>query len=209
MKDFYLMNKEQRYLIGIAGASGSGKSYFAKKLQESLAPKKVFVLSQDFYYKDNSEIPLEERARINYDHPEAIDFDLLQKHLLRLKKGKSIKHPLYNFKIHNREEESVPAGPVDIVLLDGILIYAVANLMDLFDYKVYIDTPMDICFIRRMQRDTLERGRTIESVIHQYINTVRPMFLKFVLPSMNQADMVIKGQGDVIEKVNQVIEQIT
>ena len=202
------MNKDKRYLIGIAGASGSGKSFFAKKLHESLSPKKIFVLSQDFYYKDNSDIPLEERPKINYDHPDAIDFDLLKDHLLQLKKGKAINHPIYNFRVHNREEETVSAGPADIVLLDGILIYAMPALLDLFDFKIYIDTPMDICFIRRLQRDTLERGRTTESVIEQYMDTVRPMFLKFVLPSMNQADMVIKGQGDVMEKVRQVIEQL-
>lgn len=202
------MSKVKRYLIGIAGASGSGKSFFAKKLQESLAPKKVFILSQDYYYKDNSNIPLEERAKINYDHPDAVDFELLEKHLVLLKKGKEINHPLYNFKTHNREAETVSAGPVDIVLLDGILIYAVPSLMDLFDYKIYIDTPMDVCFIRRLQRDKQERGRTTESVIQQYMATVRPMFLKFVLPSMDQADLVIKGQGDVMEKVQQVVGHI-
>ncbi len=133
---------------------------------------------------------------------------MLKEHLLQLKKGKAIKHPIYNFRVHNREEETVCAGPADIVLLDGILIYAVPSLLDLFDFKVYIDTPMDICFIRRLQRDTLERGRTTESVIEQYMDTVRPMFLKFVLPSMNQADLVIKGQGDVMEKVQKVVENL-
>jgi uridine kinase len=195
-------------LIGIAGASGSGKTFFAEKLNNVLTPQNVCILSQDYYYKDRSQIPFKDRALMNYDHPDAIDFDLLEEHLILLKNGRSVDHPIYDFKLHNRINKKKSVGPVDIILLDGILIYAVERMMHLFDYKVYIDAPMDVCFIRRLQRDTKERGRTAESVIEQYLDTVRPMFLKFVLPSKNKADFVIKGQGDVLEKVNYLIDKI-
>lgn len=195
-------------LIGMAGASGSGKTYFAENLKKALSSQKVYILSQDYYYKDRSDISIKERTKINYDHPDAIDFDLLEEHLILLKNGRAVQHPVYDFKIHNRTEKKVLVGPVDIILLDGILIYAVQRLLHLFDYKVYIDTPMDVCFIRRLQRDMQKRGRTTDSVIRQYLDTVRPMFLKFVLPSMSQAEYVIKGEGNVEEKVDFLIEKI-
>lgn len=195
-------------LIGVAGASGSGKTFFAGKLKEVFSPKSVCILSQDFYYKKNSHIPFAEREKINYDHPDAIDFDLLEDHLILLKNGRTIEHPVYDFRTHDRLEEKEAAGPADIIILDGILIFAVEKLLDLFDYKVFVDTPMDICFIRRLQRDRQERGRTTDSVINQYLKTVRPMLLKFVLPSISNADLVIKGEGDVMEKAKIVVENI-
>ncbi len=200
--------REKVIIIGIAGASGSGKSYFADKLSGALQNQKVLLLSQDFYYKERSDTALKDRERINYDHPDAIDFDLLIEHLKVLKQKKPILHPLYDFSIHNREKEWVPAGPADIVLLDGILIYAIEALHSIFDYKIYIDTPMDICFIRRLQRDTTVRGRTVDSVINQYLKTVRPMFLEFVLPGKKIADVVIIGQGSMNASLQHVLHEI-
>ncbi len=199
---------EKVIIIGIAGASGSGKSFFAEKIKGALSDKRVLVLSQDFYYKERSDTALKDREHINYDHPGAIDFDLLIEHLKVLKKKKSILHPVYDFAVHNRKKEWVPAGPADIVLLDGILIYAVQALHSILDYKIYIDTPMDICFIRRLQRDTTIRGRTVDSVINQYLKTVRPMFLEFVLPGKKVADLVIIGQGSMNASLQHVLHEI-
>ena len=199
---------EKVVIVGIAGASGSGKSFFADKLKSALPDKKVLVLSQDFYYKERSDMALEDREHINYDHPGAIDFDLLIEHLKALKQKKSILHPLYDFAVHNRQKEWVPAGPADVVLLDGILIYAVEALHSILDYKIYIDTPMDICFIRRLQRDTTVRGRTVDSVINQYLKTVRPMFLEFVLPGKKIANVVIVGQGSMNTSLQYVLREI-
>ena len=202
------MNKKKSIIVGIAGASGSGKSFFAQKLRNALRNRNVLILSQDFYYKDRSSIPLEERAHINYDHPNAIDFDLLAEHLRQLKSGKAIRHPQYDFTVHNRKKEWVEAGPADVVLLDGILIYVPESLHSLIDFKVFIDTPMDVCFIRRLQRDTRERGRTMASVIEQYLKTVRPMYLKYVLPSKKVADLVIVGEGTMEASARYVLNHL-
>lgn len=195
-------------VVGIAGASGSGKSFFADKLKKAMPGKRVLVLSQDYYYRERSDTALKDREQINYDHPGAIDFDLLIEHLNILKQQKTILHPVYDFAVHNRKKEWVPAGPADIVLLDGILIYAVQALHTILDYKIYIDTPLDICFIRRLQRDTTVRGRTVDSVISQYLKTVRPMFLEFVLPGKKIADVVIVGQGSMNASLQHVLHEI-
>lgn len=178
-------------LIGIAGASGSGKSFFAQKLAKILSPYSVTILSQDFYYKERSSLPFEQREKLNYDNPNAIDFDLFISNLEKLKNRQGINHPIYDFSIHNRLAQTNFLNPADVVIVDGLLIFSVEKCREIFDYKIFIETPMDICFIRRLQRDTKERGRTVQSVINQYLETVRPMFLKFVLPANKYADLVV------------------
>ncbi len=200
--------KDSAYVIGIAGPSGSGKSFFAERIRAALPAKDVLILSQDYYYKDRSEISLEQRQTINYDHPEAIDFALLISHLQALKQGLRIEHPLYDFAMHNRKRERMPAGPARVVIVDGILLYAVPDLCRWIDFKVYIDTPLDICFIRRLQRDRRERGRSEESVIDQYLTTVRPMFAKFVLPGKKLADLVVVGLGDMEPGLRYVLKTL-
>ena len=203
------IQKNSMYVIGIAGASGSGKSFFAERIRSSLPAEDVLILSQDYYYKDRSDISLEQRHSINYDHPDAIDFSLLISHLQALKQGRGIEHPLYDFTLHNRKDENIKVAPARIVLVDGILIYAMPEICRWIDLKVYVDTPPDICFIRRLQRDTRERGRSEESVISQYLATVRPMFIKFVLPSKKLADLVVVGQGDMEPGLRYVLKALS
>src|SRR3990172_4012379 len=190
-------------IIGIAGASGSGKTFFAQKLCSSLSASAV-ILSQDFYYRDQNHLPIEQRAAMNFDHPDAIDFELMQEHLRQLKSGQPITHPLYDFATHSRQKQSQSMAPAPVVLVDGILIYVVEKMRRLFDYKVYIDTPADLCFIRRLQRDVESRGRSVESVISQYLDSVRPMFLKYVQPSSQYADLITAGVGDMDEAVEHI-----
>lgn len=187
--------KNKGILIGIAGASGSGKTLVAQTLYEKLGSEKVLILQEDSYYKDLSHLPLEERARFNFDHPDAFDHDLLVQHLNTLREGREIEHPIYDYTIHSRKKETRRVGPHQIIILEGILILAIAEVRELLDIKIYIDTPPDICFIRRLQRDISERGRTVENVIQQYLQTVRPMYLQFVEPSKRYADIIIPRGG--------------
>jgi len=181
-------------IIGIAGASGSGKSFFASKLQSELDQRSLFI-SQDSYYKKQSAVSLAEREIVNYDHPDAIDFELFVEHIKTLKSGRPIDQPVYDFTVHDRKKETHKTDSADIIILDGILLFVAPALNELIDYKIFIDTPLDVCFIRRLQRDINERGRSAESVIKQYLNTVRPMCLKYVLPSKQHADYIINGEN--------------
>ncbi len=201
-------NKASVFVIGIAGASGSGKSFFAEKIFSHVKQQGAILLSQDYYYKDLSHLHPRERENVNYDHPDAIDFPLLIKDIRKLKAYQAIEHPLYDFTVHNRKKETVRTGPAHIVLLDGILIYAIEELRSLIDFKIYVDTPLDICFIRRLQRDTTVRGRSVESVISQYLQTVRPMFLKFVQPTKKLADFVVVGEGSMEAGLRYVLNRI-
>jgi uridine kinase len=196
------------YIIAFAGGSGSGKTFLAEQLVSTLHGHPPLLLSQDYYYRDRSDLTFKQRQTINYDHPEAIEFSLLIAHVHALCNGKSIEHPLYDFAKHNRMLQTVPAKPTDIIVLDGILLLAMPELLPLLDMKIFIDTSMDICFIRRLQRDTAERGRSVQSVIDQYLATVRPMYLQFVYPSRVHADMVISGEQDVTLTVERIISKL-
>lgn len=183
------------YVIGVAGGSGSGKSTIARTVVEVVGHSNVAYIQQDSYYYDMHHLPFEVRSKLNYDHLDAIDNDLLIKHLDHLKHGKNIKKPIYDFKTHSRLEqtESVPAKRV--ILIEGILVLAHEKLRDMMDIKIFVDTDADIRLIRRISRDVGERGRTIESVVEQYINTVRPMHEKFVDPCKKFADLIIPEGG--------------
>lgn len=195
-------------LIGIAGASGSGKTLVANSIIESLGSDKTVIIQEDSYYKDLSDIPFEERASRNFDHPDAFDYDLLVEHLLQLLDGKVVSHPIYDYKLHTRSKEKKTVGPCVLIILEGILILNNARLRELMDYRVFIDTALDICFVRRLKRDIAERGRTVDSVIRQYTKTVRPMYLQFIEPSKKYADILIAGDGQNPEAVDFLTNKI-
>ena len=178
------------YVIVMAGGSASGKSSIVQYLKDQY-PSDMTVLYFDDYYKELSHLSLEERAVVNFDHPDAFDLDLLIQHLKDLKEGKSILKPVYDFTTHNRKEQWETLQPRKIIVLDGILSLAINEIVRLGDLKIFVDTPSDIRFIRRLERDMLFRGRSLESVKHQYLTTVRPMHEQFVEPSKYQADLII------------------
>jgi uridine kinase len=182
-------------LIGISGASGSGKTLVAHTLYNSLGSSKVVILQEDAYYKDLSDLPFEERTKFNFDHPDAFDHSLLIHQVKELLQGRAIEHPVYDFTTHTRKKETKIVGPHTIIILEGILILAIPELRDLMDIKIFVDTPADICFIRRLERDIKERERSVESVINQYQKTVRPMFLQFIEPVKRYADIIIPHGG--------------
>ena len=195
-------------LIGIAGASGSGKTLVANSIIESLETKKAVIIQEDSYYKDLSDMPYEERVGRNFDHPDAFDHDLLVEHLLQLLDGEAVSHHIYDYKLHTRSKEKKTVGPVDLIILEGILILNNERLRELMDYRVFIDTALDICFVRRLKRDIAERGRTVDSVIRQYTKTVRPMYLQFIEPSKQYADILISGEGRNSDAVDILINKI-
>jgi len=182
-------------IIGIAGGTGSGKTTVAQRIFESLKGVNVVVLQQDAYYIDLSHLPLEERKKINFDHPSAFDNDLLIAHLNNLIKREQIEKPIYSFTDYTRKKETEKVAPQDIIILEGILVLEEKRIRDLLDIKIYVDADEDERFIRRLVRDTKERGRSMESVIEQYLNVVKPMFLQFVEPSKRYADIVIPQGG--------------
>ncbi len=182
-------------VIGIAGGSGSGKTTVAQALMERVGAEHVAFLPHDAYYHDFSHLPPEARARVNYDHPDALETSLLIAHIERLKAGEPIERPIYDFTRHARAAETVRVEPRPIILVEGILIFAEHALRRLFDIKIYVDTDADLRFIRRLLRDVEERGRTVESVIRQYLETVRPMHLEFVEPSKRYADIIVPEGG--------------
>lgn len=185
----------QSIVIGIAGASGAGKTTLAKKLKESLGDD-VSVICQDNYYKDLSHLSIGERAATNFDDPKSIDFNLLQRHLLELKQGKSIDLPIYDFVTHSRTESTVKIHPKKITIIEGCLVFAVPEIREVCDMKLFVDADMDICLCRRIERDQKERGRTFPDIRDQYLKTVRPMFLKHIAPSKSFADIIIPNAND-------------
>lgn len=183
-------------IIGVTGGSGSGKTTVVRRIVESLPSNSVLVIPQDAYYKDGSHLPFEERARRNYDHPLAFDNDLLIEHVQSLKRGERVQQPIYSFITHSRLSDSLPIDPHPCVIVEGILILEDERLRNLLDIKVYVDTDADVRFIRRLRRDIVERGRSVESVMDQYLTTVRPMHLQFTEPTRRYADLVVPEGGD-------------
>ncbi|MCQ2555172.1 MAG: uridine kinase, partial [Clostridia bacterium] len=177
-------------VIGIAGGTGSGKSTLVSKIQEEFKDE-ISVISHDFYYKEHNDIPFEDRKKLNYDHPDAFDTDLLIEHIKSLKEWQPIDRPVYDFTIHNRIDEVVRVNPSKVVVVEGILIFENRELRDLCDIKIFVDTDADIRIIRRILRDVNQRGRTLESVIEQYITTVKVMHETFVEPSKKYCDIII------------------
>ncbi len=182
-------------VIGICGGTGSGKTSVANRLLKSVKAGDVVYLQQDSYYRNLNDLPLDFRRAVNFDHPDAVDNDLLVEHLKALKNGQQIELPVYDFKHHMRLPETLRVEPTPIIIIEGILIFADARLLEEMDIKVFVDTPDDLRFIRRLRRDIAERGRTADSVIEQYLSTVRPMHMQFVEPSKRYADVIIPEGG--------------
>ena len=195
-------------IIGIAGGTGSGKTTVVRKIVERLHAGEVVLLPQDSYYKDSSHLPLEERLEINFDHPDSIEFDLLTKHLKELRKGHSVEQPIYSYLTCTRADETITVNPRDVVIVEGILVLCNPELRKMMDLKVFVDADPDLCFIRRLQRDITERGRPLESVIQQYLFTVRPCYIEFVEPSKRFADVIIPEGGKNAVALQMVIARL-
>lgn len=195
-------------LLGIAGGTGSGKTTLADKLIDSFGDDEVSVLRHDNYYKRHDEMCYDERAKLNYDHPNAFDTELLCEHIKMLKEGKSIEMPVYDYTIHNRSDETVVVNPAPVILLEGILIFAEPSLCDLMDIKVFVDTDADVRILRRIIRDVKERERSLDSVIDQYLTTVKPMHEQFVEPSKRRADIIIPEGGENVVALEMLIERV-
>ena len=183
-------------IIGISGASASGKSLLSNTIVSELGSHNVIVISEDSYYKNCTHLSFEERAKINYDHPDAFDHDLLCDNLAQLQQGNTVEIPVYDFSTHLRSTETKTIGRHAIIVLEGILLFADANVRSMMDIKIFMDTPLDICLIRRLRRDIHERGRDIDSVLTQYEETVRPMYLQFIEPSKKYADIIVPRGGE-------------
>ncbi|CAM3334640.1 uridine kinase [Rhodothermus bifroesti] len=195
-------------VIGIAGGSGSGKTTVLRKIVEAFGPAYIAVLEHDAYYKDLSHLPFEERVRVNFDHPDALETELLRAHLDELLAGRPIEKPVYNFTTHTRAPYTVRIEPRPVIILEGILVLAEPLLRERMDIKLYVDAPDDVRLIRRIRRDMEERGRTIESILEQYERTVRPMHLEFVEPSRRLADVIIPGGGYNQVAIDMVLARI-
>jgi uridine kinase len=195
-------------LIGVAGGSGSGKTTVSRAILESVGRDHIAYLQHDAYYCDRSHLPMAERAQINYDHPDSLETDLLVAHLKTLRADAAIEMPLYDFARHVRRKETRRVEPRAVILVEGILIFVDRALRELFDIKIFVDTDADVRFIRRLQRDVAERGRTVESVITQYQETVRPMHLEFVEPSKRYADIIIPEGGHNLIAIEMVVARI-
>jgi len=194
-------------VIGVAGGTGSGKTTVARRLVEQFAESVVY-LEQDSYYKDQSHLSLEERKNTNYDHPLAFDNDLLIHHLQQLLHYNPIEKPIYDYKLHTRSQNTVRLMPKDVIILEGILVLDDKRLRNLMDIKIFVDTDADVRILRRIERDIKERGRTLESVIEQYLTVVRPMHMQFVEPSKRYADLIIPEGGHNQVAINLLINQI-
>lgn len=201
-------------IIGITGGTGSGKSTVSKEILKFIHKKNVVTIEQDSYYKNQSHLSFNERVRTNYDHPFAFDNDLLIEHLKDLLNNKPIEKPIYDFERHTRKEETITVNPKEVIILEGILILNDEDIRNLCDIKIFVDTDSDVRVIRRITRDIKERGRTLDSVIDQYMTTVRPAHLQFVEPSKKYADIIIPEGGYnkvaidiIVTKINSILDK--
>jgi len=196
-------------LVGIGGGTGSGKTTLATRITEHVGRGMVAIIQQDSYYLDRSKMPLSERKKTNFDHPDAFDMELLISQMRQLKGGKTVHQPVYCYRTHTRSEETRTIEPCSVAVLEGILVLHPPGLRELMDLKIYVDAPDDVRFIRRLKRDIRERGRTVDDVIEQYYDTVRPMHVQFVEPSRAYADMIVPGEGDQTHVMESVMAKIT
>jgi uridine kinase len=191
-------------IIGLCGGTGSGKTTIARRIIENVGAENLILIEQDSYYRNLEDMPLDERHKANFDHPDSIDFQHLYEDLRGLKDGNAVEMPIYDFPTHTRKVETKHLEPKPVVLVEGILIFSAKKILNLLDVKVFVDTPNDVRFIRRLKRDIAERGRTLESVIEQYLTSVRPMHQKYVAPSKEFADIII-SDGEHAEPVIELI----
>ncbi|MDW0112329.1 MULTISPECIES: uridine kinase [Sporosarcina] len=207
------MNSSKPLVIGIAGGSGSGKTSVTNRIYNVFKEHSVVVIEQDYYYKDQSHLEFEERLLTNYDHPLAFDTDLLIEHVEMLLQRQPIQKPVYDYALHTRAEDIIPIEPKDVIILEGILVLEDERLRELMDIKLFVDTDADLRIIRRLMRDIQDRGRTIDSVIEQYLSVVRPMHNQFIEPTKRYADIIIPegGQNEVaidlmVTKIKTILE---
>lgn len=197
-------------VIGVAGGSGSGKTTVVNKIVGSVGRENVLLMEHDSYYRDLSHLPLEKRKKQNFDHPSALETELMIRHLDALKNGYKIEIPVYDFVAHTRSDKAIPASPKKIILIDGILIFSEPDLRNRMDIKIFVDTDDDVRLLRRLRRDISERGRKLEGVLHQYEKFVRPMHLEFVEPSKRYSDIIIPRGGEnlvALQMVNALIKE--
>ncbi|MBM6876349.1 uridine kinase [Fusobacterium mortiferum] len=195
-------------IIGVAGGSGSGKTTVANNLVKAFKAEDAVLVEQDAYYRELLNMSIEEKANVNFDHPDSIEFELLRKHLEMLKEGKSIDRPIYDFTTHSRKEGAVRINSSKIIIIEGILIFAVPEIRELLDVKIFVDTDADEMVLRRIERDMNERGRSFESVKNQYLTTVKPMFLEFCEPSKRYADVIIPRGGENKVAIDMIVSNL-
>ena len=195
-------------LIGIAGGSGSGKSTVARRVADALGQASVAFLDMDAYYRNHADLSPEERRRVNWDHPDAFDLDLLAEQLGTLASGREIRKPLYDFVTHTRRDEFEIVAPADVIVIDGILLFSEARIRDLCDVKVFVDADADIRVLRRIRRDMTHRGRPLDEIIEQYLATVQPMHLQFVEPSKRYADVIVPRGGQNAIAIEMIVAKI-
>lgn len=198
---------ENILIIGIAGGTGSGKTTITEKIKEHFGDD-VTVITHDNYYKAHDSLTYEERSNLNYDHPSSLDTDLLIEHLRLLREGREIISPIYDFTIHNRSKETMKISPNKVMVVEGILIFENTELCKLFDIKLFVDTDADVRILRRISRDVKERGRSLDSVINQYLSTVKPMHEQFVEPSKKNADLIIPEGGHNTVAIDMILQKI-
>lgn len=182
-------------IIGIAGGTGSGKTTLTERLRDHFGQNEVSVINHDSYYKRHDDLPYAERCKLNYDHPDSFDTELMVQHLQALRRGEAVEVPVYNYAIHNRSDQTITVRPAPVIIVEGILIFASPELCDLMDLKVFVDTDADVRILRRIVRDVKARGRTLDSVVTQYLTTVKPMHEQFVEPSKRKADLIVPEGG--------------
>jgi uridine kinase len=202
------MKHPEPLVIGIAGGSGSGKTTVAQVILQRVGRDRIAFLQHDSYYKDLSGLPPAQRDEVNFDHPDSLESDLLIEHISSLREGKAVEVPIYDFSTDRRTGKTFTVQPCRVILVEGILIFAEPELRKMFDVKIFVDTDADLRFIRRLERDITERGRTTQSVIEQYIHTVRPMHLEFVEPSKRYADVIIPEGGFNAAALDMVVARI-
>ena len=202
------VNGQASFVIGVAGGSGSGKTTVSRRIRESVNVQQIAYLEHDNYYRDQTHLTLEQRVKTNYDHPNSLETPLLVEHVRALQAGQSIAMPLYDFAIHTRSIETRHVEPARIILIEGILIFTEKELRELMDIRIFVDTDPDIRFIRRLRRDMGERGRSLDSVVQQYMATVRPMHLEFVEPSKRYADIIVPRGGNNQVAMEMIVSRI-
>jgi len=194
--------------IGISGGSGSGKTTIVNKIYSEVPEKSICIIEHDAYYKDQSELTYKQRCKTNYDHPFAFDTDLFVEHIKNLKNGETIEKPIYDYEIHNRKKEKIIVEPKEIIIVEGLLVFYEEKIRELLDIKIFVDTDADIRIMRRIMRDMEERGRTLDSIISQYINTVRPAHEQFIEPSKKYADIIVTEGGNNLVAVDLMVTKI-
>ena len=195
-------------IIGIAGGSGSGKTTLALRLKERFGENEVRLIPHDSYYKRHDDLPFEERCKLNYDHPDAFDTDLMIRDIQALRRGETVHCPVYDYTIHDRSGETVEVRPTKVIIVEGILIFENQALRDLMDIKIFVDTDADVRILRRIMRDVKKRGRSLDSVVKQYLTTVKPMHEQFVEPSKRYADIVVLEGGHNLVALDMIIGRI-